>query len=212
MSGKKNTKIWFTQNVEENMDALYGVALRLTGKSADAEDLVAEAVTKAWCALDSLENRAHFRSWLFRILRNLFISNYRKQSVRPVEISWSLPAASDEEYDICSWLAEQPNDFLQWWANPEREVYNRFLGEQIMSAIEELPEAFRVTVLLINVEGLTYDEAAEALGVPAGTIRSRMKRGRTLLQKVLWQQAQDAGLAVQCQDKGEPYEQQLTRS
>ena len=55
MTGKKNTKIWFTQNVEENMDALYGVALRLTGKPADAEDLTAEAVTKAWCALDSLE-------------------------------------------------------------------------------------------------------------------------------------------------------------
>ena len=81
-----------------------------------------------------------------------------------------------------------------------------------MSAIEALPEAFRVTVLLINVEGLTYDEAAEALGIPAGTIRSRMKRGRTLLQKVLWQHAQDAGLAVQCRNEGEPYDQQLTRS
>jgi RNA polymerase sigma-70 factor (ECF subfamily) len=212
LKGKKETKLWFTKNVEENMDALYGVALRLTGKAADAEDLVAEAVTKAWCALDSLENKTLFRSWLFRILRNLFISNYRKRSVRPTEISWSVQGTDDEEYDICSWLAEQPTDFMQWWANPEQEVYNRFLGEQIMSAIEGLPEAFRVTVLLINVEGLTYDEAAETLGVPAGTIRSRMKRGRTLLQKVLWQQAQDAGLAVQCRNEGEPYDQQFTRS
>ena len=68
------------------------------------------------------------------------------------------------------------------------------LGKTIMAAIERLPDAFRTTILLVNVEGLTYDEAAEALGVPAGTIRSRMKRGRTLLQKALWQQAIDAGL------------------
>ena len=70
------------------------------------------------------------------------------------------------------------------------------LGEQILAAIEALPESFRVTILLVNVEGLTYDEAAEALGVPKGTVRSRMKRGRTMLQKSLWRQARDAGLSA----------------
>lgn len=81
-----------------------------------------------------------------------------------------------------SLLNEQPDEFLCWWANPEREFFNNVLGETIMSAIASLPEAFRITVLLGNVEGLTCDEAAEALGVCAGTIRSRMKRGRTMLQ------------------------------
>jgi RNA polymerase sigma-70 factor (ECF subfamily) len=69
------------------------------------------------------------------------------------------------------------------------------LGSAIMAAIDDLPDAFRTTIILINVEGLTYDEAAEALGVPPGTVRSRMKRGRTMLQKALWEQASDAGFA-----------------
>jgi RNA polymerase sigma-70 factor (ECF subfamily) len=89
---------------------------------------------------------------------------------------------------------DESDDFLNWWSNPEREFFTGMLGEQIMSAINELPESFRVTILLVNVEGLTYDEAALALGVPKGTVRSRMKRGRTMLQKSLWRQACDAGL------------------
>lgn len=75
-------------------------------------------------------------------------------------------------------------------------LLNNLLGEKIMAAIDDLPKAFRIAILLVNVEGLTYDEAAEALGVPTGTVRSRMKRGRTLLQKALWEQAKDAGLTV----------------
>jgi RNA polymerase sigma-70 factor (ECF subfamily) len=89
----------------------------------------------------------------------------------------------------------ESDDFLRWWSTPEQEYFSGLLGEQIMAAIAALPEAFRTTILLVNVEGLTYDEAAEALGVPRGTIRSRMKRGRTMLQKSLWLQARDAGLA-----------------
>lgn len=91
-------------------------------------------------------------------------------------------------------LNDQPDEFLIWWANPEREFFNNMLGSAIISAIDDLPEAFRATIILVNVEGLTYDEAAEVLGVPPGTIRSRMKRGRTLLQKALWRQARDAGI------------------
>jgi RNA polymerase sigma-70 factor (ECF subfamily) len=149
MTNPDDTKAFFSQGIEKNLDALYGTALRLTGSGADAEDLVAESVSKAWAAIGTLQDRRRFRAWIFRILNNCFVSNYRKAS----------------------------------------------LGATIMAAIEQLPEAFRTTILLINVEGLTYDEAAEALGVPSGTIRSRMKRGRTLLQKALWQQATDAGFA-----------------
>ena len=93
-------------------------------------------------------------------------------------------------------MNDQPDDFLIWWANPERQFFNNMLGSAIMAAINDLPDAFRMTIILVNVEGLTYDEAAEALGVPPGTIRSRMKRGRTLLQKALWVQARDAGFAM----------------
>ena len=190
MTDQDDDKAFFSDSIEANIDALYGTALRLTGSGADAEDLVAESVTKAWSAIGTLHDRRRFRPWIFRILNNCFISNYRKASVRPVESAYD----DQDDETLVTLLNEQPDEFLIWWANPERQFFNDMLGTTIMGAIERLPDAFRTTILLVNVEGLTYDEAAEALGVPAGTIRSRMKRGRTLLQKALWQQAIDAGL------------------
>ena len=184
----------FTQAVEAQIDALYGLALRLVRNTADAEDLVAETVTKAWLAINTLDDPNRFRPWIFRILRNHFISEYRKESARPRLVSIDEQDDDTGDADVVSLLSRQPDEFLQWWANPETDVANRLLGEQIMAAIEELPESFRETILLVNVDGLGYDEAAAVLGVPAGTIRSRMKRGRTLLQKALWIQARDAGL------------------
>jgi len=189
----------FSRRIEENMDSLYALALRLTRNGADAEDLVAESVVKAWSAIQTLEDPGRFRPWIFRILHNCFVSEYRKKSVRPAEISYDEAAGDGKSHDgheIASLLIEQPDDFLLWWANPEREFANNLLREDIMAAIDTLPQAFRITVLLINVEDLSYDEAAEVLGVSPGTIRSRMNRGRTLLQKALWQHARDAGLVA----------------
>jgi len=190
----EDTKAAFSRHVENCTDSLYSLALRLTRNNADAEDLVADSVTKAWSAFESLEDRNRFRPWLFRILHNCFISSYRKKSVRPVEHAYNDLVDDDSHDDLTSLLIKQPDEFLLWWSNPEREFVNSLLGEDIMSAIEMLPEAFRITVLLVNVEGLSYDEAAEVLDVPPGTVRSRMKRGRTLLQKSLWEHAREAGL------------------
>ena len=195
MTEARDDRAFFSQRVEENLDAFYGVAMRLTGKSADAEDLVAATVAKAWAAIGTLEDRGRFRPWAFRILRNCYISDYRKKSVRPTEAVYD-ELADGAEDDVCSMLMGESDEFLNWWSNPERAFFDNMLGEQILAAIDELPESFRVTILMINVEGLTYDEAAEALGVPKGTVRSRMKRGRTMLQKSLWKQARDAGLSA----------------
>ncbi len=192
MTDSEDTKTFFSREIEENMDALYGTALRLAGTGADAEDLVAETVSKAWTAIASLEDRRRFRPWIFRILHNCFISNYRREAVRPRESAYE----EGDDGGLVALLNAQPDDFLIWWANPERQYFNNMLGSAIMAAIDGLPEAFRTTIILINVEGLTYDEAAEALGVPPGTIRSRMKRGRTMLQKALWEQAREAGIAA----------------
>ena len=181
--------------VQSNMDALYGVALRLTRNPADAEDLVAESVARAWSAIDTLADFQRFRPWMFRILRNCFISEYRKRSVRPTETRIGELFVDEGEHDLTSLLLHQPEEFLAWWSDPELRLSNEALGERILTAIDDLPECFRTTVLLITVEGLGYDEAAAVLGVPAGTVRSRMKRGRTLLQKALWEHARDAGLA-----------------
>jgi RNA polymerase sigma-70 factor (ECF subfamily) len=187
-------KTWFTDSIKENMDSLYAVARRLTHNNTDCEDLVAESVAKAWSAIKSLDDRNRFRPWMFRILHNCFISDYRKKSVRPVETCYEEVTGGNDKEEVSNLLIKQPNEFLEWWGNPEKEFVNNLLGEDIMKAIEYLPESFRITVLLINLEGLSYDETAEVLGIPPGTVRSRMKRGRTLLQKQLWQHAQDAGL------------------
>ena len=194
MSDNDEIKAFFSQNIEQQMDSLYALALRLTRNRADAEDLVADSVTKAWAAISSLEDRQRFRPWIFRILHNRFISDYRKKKVRPLEIAYDESDQGENDQQVASLLIKQPNEFLNWWANPEREFTNNLLGEEIISAIERLPETFRVTVVLINIEGLSYDEAAEVLEVSPGTIRSRMNRGRTLLQKALWEHARDAGL------------------
>ena len=194
MSDKEELKTWFSQSIKENMDSLYAVAQRLTHNSTDSEDLVAESVTKAWQSIEGLDDHSRFRPWMFRILHNCFISDYRKKSIRPTETAYEDVSGGNDKEEVSNLLIKQPNEFLEWWGNPEKEFVNNLLGEDIMKAIECLPEVFRTTVLLINLEGLSYDETAEVLGVPPGTIRSRMKRGRTLLQKQLWQHAKDAGL------------------
>jgi len=179
-----DTKAFFGASVEQDIDALYSVALRLTRKDTDAEDLVAEAVAKAWGSIHCLNDRARFRPWLFRILHNTFVSDYRKKSIRPTETSFD---DSDDD-DLAGLLNEQSDDFLVWWSNPERAFFNDLLGDQLLAAIDKLPEAYRTVVILVNVEGFTYDETAEVLEIAPGTVRSRMKRGRTLLQKTLWEQ------------------------
>lgn len=197
-----DAKTWFGQNIEGCLDSLYGLAMRLTRNSAEAEDLVSESVAKAWSAIGTLKDKSRFRPWMFRIVHNCYISDYRKKSVRPLTYSYDETSDDGEEDDITSLLIKQSADFLSWWGNPEREFANKLLGKDILAAMEKLPEAFRVAVVLVNVEGLSYDEAAEVLGVPPGTIRSRMKRGRTLLQKALWEHAVEAGLISSNEMKG----------
>ncbi|MES9922724.1 MAG: sigma factor-like helix-turn-helix DNA-binding protein [Candidatus Thiodiazotropha endolucinida] len=113
--------------------------------------------------------------------------------MRPDTSSYDALSDGCSDGEIAALLIEQPDDFLSWWANPEEAFVNSLLGEEIVRVLE----AFRETVILVNLEGLAYDEAAEALGVSPGTIRSRMNRGRTLLQKQLWLHAIDAGLVSQ---------------
>ena len=202
MCEQMDIKHWFGQRIEEHLDALYSFALRLTRNAADAEDLVAESVTKAWSAIGTLDDRDRFRPWMFRILHNRFISDYRKKAARPAEVTFEELSVYGDEGEIEPVLVQQPEEFLAWWANPEQAFVNILLGNDIIVAIERLPEAFRIVVLLINVEGLSYDEAAQVLDVSPGTIRSRMNRGRMLLQRALWEHAKEAGLITETATEG----------
>ena len=184
----------FETQVLAILGPLHGVARRLTKNEADAEDLVAESITRAWKARASLADAAAFRAWLFRILSNTFISERRKTLARPREEL--LVDESGDEEGAFSLFERLHQPFLLWFANPEQEFLDKLLREDLDRALAALPEHHRVVVVLADVEGLTYGEIAEALDVPIGTVRSRLARGRSALQRTLWTVACDHGLQM----------------
>lgn len=182
---------WFADEVQALLPRLMGTALRLTRDRTDAEDLVADAVATGWSKLESLDDPAALGSWLCRILTNAFISGRRSAAAKAeVESFTEAPPEDDEGFSLFERL-HQP--FLLWRANPERDFLNRLLREDLEAAIDTLPEAFRMAVVLVDVQGFSYQEASASLGVPVGTVRSRLARGRSRLQEALWKQAVDAG-------------------
>jgi RNA polymerase sigma-70 factor (ECF subfamily) len=183
---------FFGRAVTSLLDNLYAVALRLTRNRADAEDLVSEAVAKAWVHFDTLEDRQCFKAWILRILTNAFLSERRKDRLVLIDGDQSEPG-EEEGFSLFERL-HQP--FLLWWGDPEREFLNKLLREDLMRALDGLPERYRMVVVLSDLEGCTYHEIAQALEVPVGTVRSRLSRARSLLQKALWEHADAAGLSA----------------
>lgn len=190
---------FFRFEVERLMDSLYGTALRLTRNRADAEDLVSEAVTKAWENFGQLADRQAFPKWLFRILVNTFVSDRRR--ARP-EVSEATADVSGEKGFSLFEQVHQP--FLLWWSNPEQEMINALLREDLEHALDQLPEAYRTVAVLVEINGHSYAEVAEMLGIPVGTVRSRLSRARSILQRALWKQAQAAGLRPDVRLKEQP--------
>ena len=188
------SKEFFEKQVLELLGPLQGVARRLTCNDTEAEDLVAETVTRAWRALDSLESEAAFRSWLFRILNNTFISDLRRAGARPKTDSLDCEE-TDEDEAYFSVFEQVHQPFLLWFGNPEQEFLDKLLREDLDRALATLPEHHRMVVILSDLEEFSYSEIASTLDVPIGTVRSRLARARSALQKLLWQQAKDYGLA-----------------
>jgi RNA polymerase sigma-70 factor (ECF subfamily) len=184
---------WFERAVLGLLPELLGTARRLTRNPEDAEDLAAEAITQAWVHRSSLRERDRFAAWLHRILTNLFLSRRRAQASRPEE------ACFDDEADF-SLFERLHQPFLLWWGSPEQAFLDRLLREDLIRAIEALPEPFRIVVVLADVQGLSYGDIGRSLDVPIGTVRSRLARGRALLQKALWEHACDAGLRTRTPD------------
>jgi RNA polymerase sigma-70 factor (ECF subfamily) len=185
------------QAFEDQVLALLGslsrVARRLTANPADAEDLVAETVARAWRALDSLKTEVAFRAWIFSILHNTFVSELRRADARPRLVSVECDEAEEEEVQF-SIFEQMHQPFLLWFSNPEQAFLDKLLRADLERALASLPEHHRAVVVLSDLEELTYGEIAEALGIPVGTVRSRLARARGALQKILWQQAREYGL------------------
>ncbi len=187
-----DTAKWFEVSILGVLPDLVSAARRLTRNTADAEDLVAEAVAKAWLGLATLKERDRFRGWIFRILTNEFLAARRSRSSQAEQES--LPDEGGGGGGDFSLFEKLHQPFLLWWSNPEKEFLDKLLREDLVRAIDGVPDTFRVVVILADVQGLSYREIAEALGVPIGTVRSRLARGRSLLQKALWEHARDAGV------------------
>lgn len=187
-------RAFFRAEIERLTSRLYGTALRLTRCPADAEDLVAEAVAKAWASLGQLVDRQCFEKWILRILTNTFISGRRRAREEPM----SALAAEDCE-DPFSLFERLHQPFLLWWANPEQELLNKLLREDVDQALAALPEGFRVVFMLVDMHGYSYAEVAQILEIPVGTVRSRLSRARSLLQRALWTEARAVGLVADVQ-------------
>ena len=181
----------FEARVLAILGPLHGVARRLTKNDADAEDLVAESISRAWRARASLAEGDAFRAWMFRILNNTFISERRKASARPQE---QLLVEDGEEDGSFSIFERLHRPVLLWFASPEQEFLDSLLREDLDRALAALPEHYRMVVVLADVEGLKYGEIAETLDVPVGTVRSRLARARGALQRALWSVAREHGL------------------
>jgi RNA polymerase sigma-70 factor, ECF subfamily len=167
-------------------DALYGAALRLTRNPKDAEDLVQDAFLKAYRFFDGFERGTNFRAWMFKILTNTFINNYRRR-VKERELSDMPP----EEVMVDRFVSSEQFSALK---DPEREIVGRLLSDEVVNALDQVPVDFRMVVVLSDIQGFSYKEIAEMIGCPVGTVMSRLFRGRRILQSHLYEYAVREGV------------------
>ena len=179
----------FEQEALQHLDALYRTALRMTRNPSDAEDLVQDALVRAFRFYDRFEPGTNFRAWLFKILTNTYINSYRRKQGRPQESSLE----DTEDFFLYNQIKGDAGDNVN---DVEDTVLDSLGADEIQRAIDQLPPQFRTTVQLADVEGLSYAEVAEATNVAKGTVMSRLFRGRRLLQRALWDQARAAGFTA----------------
>jgi RNA polymerase sigma-70 factor (ECF subfamily) len=178
----------FEREMLEHLDALYGVALRMTRQNAAAEDLVHDTVVKAVRARGQYEPGTNLKAWLLRILTNTFINRHRRGGLeRDVLEGPDAGPLADR------WIGAAT---MRAMRDPETELLAPLLEAEVRSALDELPEHFRLAVLLSDVEGLSYKEIAEVMGCPVGTVMSRLHRARKILQASLRDHAQALGIVA----------------
>lgn len=176
----------FVEDTEPFMRSLYSTAVRLTGNPTDAEDLVQETYLRAYRSYDSFRVGTNLRAWLFRILTNAHINRYRARKRRPDETEL------DDIEDL--YLYRRLRDQNRYGQSAEDQLMALFSEAEVVQAVEALPDAYRMAVLLADVEGFSYKEIAEILDIPVGTVMSRLHRGRKSLQKELYDFAEARGL------------------
>lgn len=178
----------FERDAMPYLDQLYGAAMRLTRNPQDAEDLVQETYAKAYAAFHQYKPDTNLKAWLYRILNNTFISNYRKAQRRPKE------ADAAEVEDWHEYRAASHSS--QGMKSAEVEALENLPDSEIRDALEQLPEDRRTAVYLADVEGFSYQEIADIMDTPIGTVMSRLNRGRRQLREILRDYALGLGYKV----------------
>jgi RNA polymerase sigma-70 factor (ECF subfamily) len=196
MSFKSDPKIEkqvdsFAQDAVAHLDALYGVACKLTRNPSEAEDLVQDTLLKAMRARDQFHAGTNLKAWLFRILTNTFINKYRRGGLER-----SVLEGPDADPLVDGWVSASTMRQLR---DPEQGALMPIVEGEIQKALDELPADFKIAVILCDVEEFSYEEIAQIMGCPIGTVMSRLHRGRKLLQRSLYNHALALGIV-----KGEP--------
>ncbi|MCI0433716.1 MAG: sigma-70 family RNA polymerase sigma factor [Gemmatimonadetes bacterium] len=178
----------FEELLQPLLDGAFGLAITMTRNRADAEDAVQEASLRAFRAFDTFERGTNFKAWYYRILTNCVYARHRTAKRRPEAVE--LDDASELylfRQTRAMGLHERSND-------PARILMGRIDGEMILDAIAAIPDEYRIVASLYFLEDYSYQEIADTVGCPVGTVRSRLHRGRRMLQRMLWAMARDAGI------------------
>ena len=181
----------FAEQAMQYAPQLYSAALRMTRNQADAEDLVQDTYLRAYRGFGGFTEGTNLRAWLFRILTNAFINTYRSRQRRPAESD-----LADVE-DLYLYRRLGALEAVAASRSAEDQLFDMLTDDEVKQALEDLPENFRLPVLLADVEGFSYKEIAEMLDIPIGTVMSRLHRGRKAMQKALFEFAHARGLAGQ---------------
>jgi RNA polymerase sigma-70 factor (ECF subfamily) len=177
----------FEREALPHLDALFGTAMRLTRNPRDAEDLVQDALLRAYRFWGQFEPGTNCKAWLLKILTNTFINRYHKVR-RDQELAREVAADDDVAESIVSHEAQAAS------RDPEGALASRVLSDDVIRALESLPTDFRLAVILCDLEELSYKEIADVMDCPVGTVMSRLFRGRRLLQKALHEYAVEQGI------------------
>jgi RNA polymerase sigma-70 factor (ECF subfamily) len=171
----------FEEEFMPQIDALYTFAYHLTYNEEDANDLVQETYMKAYRFIDKYKEGTNAKAWLFKILKNAFINQYRRKSKQPTKVDYEDIAGYQEGDDDTS------------YADLREEMFQSMMGDEVTNAINALPVDFRVVILLCDIEGFTYEEISKILDIPIGTVRSRLHRARNMLKDKLRTYARSLG-------------------
>ena len=178
--GARRRRAAFEAQMLPHLDALYRSALSMAKNAGDADDLVQDTYLRAFQFFDQFQGGTNARAWLFRIMTNLFINTYRRRTREPERLSFD----ELEDFYLYNRLAHAHGTGAG--GSPEDEVVQKVQIEAIRAAIEKLPDEYRDTVILADLNEFSYQEIGEMLDIPIGTVRSRLSRGRRLVQKALW--------------------------